>query len=777
MKIIFLLKMLLIPAYMAGIFREFSANLCCADANIHEFNMPAQNVTDTTRVSDANSGNIFVASDNGENSNVMIPKGHANGICQFERSKIDANNSKTWQTRLFIYVYGMRPADTYVLSIIAQKRKLISKTINYESCKLWQYDDQHCSEYIEGSEAYLMLRLMVILKSACRSARCDTQPPITTLLSVQRPDNGSLSDLLSAICYDISADTSETIDIMGNNASVDIADAKKAPSAGAGAATPQSTTHDSGQAQPAGPVLTCQIRLLHRALRPTDGRANSTDHWFALFSAVGLPTERDYTLLLSSGAGVVLTRNLHRGDGEAYEEGGVPRLMFTGQLDFHRTFLPSSEEPPRPLLTLAVLPLPRDGGLQTWEPPTPQLCEVVWAQYHEEPSPAAEYRLEVLSPAGGVDLESGPIHVHYRLYPADPTTDCEAVEVTVTAMVDGVLRAQAPAVCGKEDTITISRVQRGQRALSLVATDATGRKLAEAGLIVQHPGPHPQEDPNAMCLLSYPHSGNHLTRFLIEYLTGRPTAGCFRSLTDVPIHTNTFPVPGPGPLVHVDPLERPAAFKFHYAASCGTMCALADVDRGAAFGTACSRLVLVVRDFAKCIPRYFEGVSSPAAVKHVTTPLLDEVDVQISLYMGNLGAFSNFTGPKLLLHYEDLISGPEAARLLAVFLGDEVDPSRMAALVADYHVLSDLSRRAGGRDWLGTRQPEAGGYLDKWQTKAVCRLAELFKEARQKATGEALAALESYITTEDMLLVSCSKSEVANNVHSRLRPRSRFAAL
>ena len=746
--------MLLIPAYMAGIFREFSANLCCADANIHEFNMPAQNVTDTTRVSDANSGNIFVASDNGENSNVMIPKGHANGICQFERSKIDANNSKTWQTRLFIYVYGMRPADTYVLSIIAQKRKLISKTINYESCKLWQYDDQHCSEYIEGSEAYLMLRLMVILKSACRSARCDTQPPITTLLSVQRPDNGSLSDLLSAICYDISADTSETIDIMGNNASVDIADAKKAPSAGAGAATPQSTTHDSGQAQPAGPVLTCQIRLLHRALRPTDGRANSTDHWFALFSAVGLPTERDYTLLLSSGAGVVLTRNLHRGDGEAYEEGGVPRLMFTGQLDFHRTFLPSSEEPPRPLLTLAVLPLPRDGGLQTWEPPTPQLCEVVWAQYHEEPSPAAEYRLEVLSPAGGVNLESGPIHVHYRLYPAYPMAPCKAVEVTVTAMVDGVLRAQVPAVCGKEATITISRVQRGQRALSLVATDATGRKLAEAGLIVMHPGPHPQEDPNAMCLLSYPHSGNHLTRFLIEYLTGRPTAGCYYNIKDAPIHTNTFPVVAPesSPLAHVDPLGQPVAYKFHYATSCGTMCALADVDRGAAFRTACRRLVLVIRDFSKCIPRYFEGI--PSAANNAALALSD-VDAQVDLYLSNVAEFSKFTGPKLLLHYEDLIAAPEAANRLAAFLGSEADPARTTALLNDYAALADLSRRAGGREWLGMRLPEAGGYLDSWQTKAVCRLAARYEAALRAATGEAHLVLNRYSNLTQNFLTIC----------------------
>lgn len=38
-------------------------------------------------------------------------------------------------------------------------------------------------------------------------------------------------------------------------------------------------------------------------------------------------------------------------------------------------------------------------------------------------------------------------------------------------------------------------------------------------------------------IASFPRSGNHLVRFLIEYLTGRPTLGCRGNPEDTPLHT------------------------------------------------------------------------------------------------------------------------------------------------------------------------------------------------------------------------------------------------
>ena len=41
-------------------------------------------------------------------------------------------------------------------------------------------------------------------------------------------------------------------------------------------------------------------------------------------------------------------------------------------------------------------------------------------------------------------------------------------------------------------------------------------------------------------ILSYPRSGNHLTRFLIELLSENPTYGCDCNIHDVPIYQNKF---------------------------------------------------------------------------------------------------------------------------------------------------------------------------------------------------------------------------------------------
>ena len=61
-------------------------------------------------------------------------------------------------------------------------------------------------------------------------------------------------------------------------------------------------------------------------------------------------------------------------------------------------------------------------------------------------------------------------------------------------------------------------------------------------------------------LLSYPHSGSHATRFLLEYVTGRTTAGCLNNPLDVPIAHNQFRDLA---LPHVDLERPPIALKYH----------------------------------------------------------------------------------------------------------------------------------------------------------------------------------------------------------------------
>ncbi len=65
-------------------------------------------------------------------------------------------------------------------------------------------------------------------------------------------------------------------------------------------------------------------------------------------------------------------------------------------------------------------------------------------------------------------------------------------------------------------------------------------------------------------LLSYPHSGNHWVRFIIEYLTGYPTCGIRSNKNDVPIYRNVFPLTS-HPLAHVNPHLEYLFYKSHKA--------------------------------------------------------------------------------------------------------------------------------------------------------------------------------------------------------------------
>ena len=129
--------------------------------------------------------------------------------------------------------------------------------------------------------------------------------------------------------------------------------------------------------------------------------------------------------------------------------------------------------------------------------------------------------------------------------------------------------------------------------------------MATAIFTFAHLGPAFEDDDNAVCLLSYSQSGNHFTRFVIEYLTKRPTHGCASAHEDIPIYLNEFP--GKNPLSDVNPHARPAAYKFHYSMVSEFACSLTDLDGG----RHCKKLILLIRDFAECIPRYFEGSGSP----------------------------------------------------------------------------------------------------------------------------------------------------------------------
>lgn len=139
-------------------------------------------------------------------------------------------------------------------------------------------------------------------------------------------------------------------------------------------------------------------------------------------------------------------------------------------------------------------------------------------------------------------------------------------------------------------------------------------------------------------LLSYPRSGNHFVRFIIEYISNRPTAGCYASPTDTFICVKQFK--NINLLKHVDCKSPPITVKWHVVPPHG--------------GTG---LILIVRNFIECISSH----------KNYNIPLRGNGSVED--YMKLLSYYNNYTGLKLIIYYEDLINNPKTiAQDLYTFL-------------------------------------------------------------------------------------------------------------
>jgi len=151
-----------------------------------------------------------------------------------------------------------------------------------------------------------------------------------------------------------------------------------------------------------------------------------------------------------------------------------------------------------------------------------------------------------------------------------------------------------------------------------------------------------------IAILSFPRSGNHFVRYIVEFVTGRSTIGNNGSLNDLP----DSPIcrrKGPEFLKHVD-FHNPVARKYHFA----------DAKKLAKYGdiVKSTKLVLIMRHplesflshRADTFRVYMNSNRSFAEnVKKLVT-----VDKKALLY--NLNFYNNFEGPKICIWYEDLIS-------------------------------------------------------------------------------------------------------------------------
>ena len=173
-------------------------------------------------------------------------------------------------------------------------------------------------------------------------------------------------------------------------------------------------------------------------------------------------------------------------------------------------------------------------------------------------------------------------------------------------------------------------------------------------------------------LLSYPRSGIHLVRVLIEALTLRPTSALYTITGDDLALTLRN---GAAERLGVDVSLPPHFYKVHRLAHLGGA-----IDRSAP-------LVFLLRDPFECISSDFRRV--PHLFLRMSGRWREEWDKVVE----NVREFDGWRAPKLLLHSEDLAAAPAAPiRSLGRFLA--VDDGRIEEVVAGFGDVSGTALRS-----------------------------------------------------------------------------------
>jgi hypothetical protein len=145
-------------------------------------------------------------------------------------------------------------------------------------------------------------------------------------------------------------------------------------------------------------------------------------------------------------------------------------------------------------------------------------------------------------------------------------------------------------------------------------------------------------------LLSYPRSGNHWVRFIIEWFSGKPTKGL--SPNDPPIKNSIL---NKEILSHVK-----GDFIIHK-------------EHGVPKGNI-NKLILILRNPKECIYRQTKNLAIN----------------QIDSYMKLVNFYENYGGKKFLLYYEDLITNPKNSVKKIIDFMDIYDENKFNDFMENY---------------------------------------------------------------------------------------------
>jgi hypothetical protein len=195
------------------------------------------------------------------------------------------------------------------------------------------------------------------------------------------------------------------------------------------------------------------------------------------------------------------------------------------------------------------------------------------------------------------------------------------------------------------------------------------------------------------CILSYPGSGNNLTRFFIELLSEQPTVGWDAVPEDVAICKATFAKPVP---FNITDSTSPIYKKEHIVPG---------PERKY------ERLIILLRNPKEVIVRQagfnLKNVLDGYFIKTET------INLHFNMYFNMVNYYNNFKGPKKVFYYEDMLTKKEEfVKELYDFLNIN-KPEKLKYALENLDTLYEMSLKGTNRIWLGAKSDISLSYYFK----------------------------------------------------------------
>ena len=174
-------------------------------------------------------------------------------------------------------------------------------------------------------------------------------------------------------------------------------------------------------------------------------------------------------------------------------------------------------------------------------------------------------------------------------------------------------------------------------------------------------------------LLSYPRSGSHLVRFLIEILTETPTLSIFVPRIDIPIFKNRFPEIVPFNITSVADYDSDKLYTKSHTPPKVTP----------------DEFILIIRNPREVLIRH-----------HKERFQLQRWD-GYEAYFDIIDYYNKFEGKKCCFYYEDIVTNKsEFVNSLCLFL-DNVKAEKKEYILNNIEKVYEISKHGKGRAWGG----------------------------------------------------------------------------